>query len=148
DDTAAPVLKPRLRSSTAIVRACSFSANPPSSRTRLSRGTGPETSAAWAGSVCGECVYARSKTMARPARASMFGVAPAAPPYAGSRSARRPSTVTRMIGPWGGGGSRGDAPPRERGPGPGEKEGGDDAGTRPALARGRRHASHLLSDFL
>ena len=36
----------------------------------------------------------------------MLGVAPEGPPYAGSRSARRPSTVIRTIGPWWGADSR------------------------------------------
>jgi hypothetical protein len=51
-----------------------FTANPTLSLTPVSNGSRPDRSDAWAGSVCGACEYARSKTTPSAARASMAGV--------------------------------------------------------------------------
>ena len=100
-------------------------------------------SAACAGSVCGECVYARSKTMPRVARASMFGVASGRPAVrrqpigaqAVNRDQHDRTLMRRRFAR--------KSPARERGAGDREDEQRDDDGRLPALSRGRHAGAPL-----
>ena len=73
-DTTPPVAKPRSRSICASIRSPGFTVKPTLSRTPFSNGSRPESRAVCAGSVCGACEYARSKTMPSAASTSMAGV--------------------------------------------------------------------------
>ena len=73
-ETTPPVAKPRSRSICGSSRSPLFTVKPTLSRTPVSNGSRPESSAACAGSVCGACEYARSKTMPSAASASIAGV--------------------------------------------------------------------------
>jgi hypothetical protein len=73
-DATPPVVNPPVCRSCASVGRSAGSVKPTLSRTPVSNGSSPVRIAVCEGSVCGECAYARLKTIPSRASASIAGV--------------------------------------------------------------------------